>query len=221
MTERKLARKYLMKKGGRFISNNDESKMVTRYDDELMFECYDEKTGETWSASDVDEALDFFYGVRETKEDEHVINAREAAKIYLMGKGERSVIECNRIVNRWDDDIEFECKDDDNGTFKIVSDVEEALDFLFKTSDQSEAISTESIAIDSVTYEDQNPICIPVWQKYILSVEEAAEYFGMDEEKIVDLMEDYPGSNWIITIDGVLMVKRKLFAQFLDCVSAI
>lgn len=221
MTERKLARKYLMKKGGRFISNNDESKMVTRYDDELMFECYDEKTGETWSASDVDEALDFFYGVRETKEDEHVINAREAAKIYLMGKGERSVIECNRIVNRWDDDIEFECKDDDNGTFKIVSDVEEALDFLFKTSDQSEAISTESIAIDSVTYEDQNPICIPVWQKYILSVEEAAEYFGVSEDKMFNIILDNPDAKWFVGVDGHMRIKRKLFEQFIDGLSAM
>lgn len=239
MTERELTRKYLMKKGGRFVSNADESKIVTRWDVDLAFECYDEKLGESNTVFDIDKALDFFYGTGEDKADKNVISEREAAKIYLMGKDGRAVTEGPRSVVRWPCipcspyESEFECED--YMTTKTVSDIEEALDFLFDESDQrenidseseaiseeSEAISTESEAIDSVTYDDQAPIFVPTWERYILTIEEAADYFGMDEEKIVALMEDYPGSNWIITIDGVLMVKRKLFAQFLDCVSAI
>lgn len=239
MTERELTRKYLMKKGGRFISNADESKIVTRWDVDLAFECYDEKLGESNTVFDIDKALDFFYGTGEDKADKNVISEREAAKIYLMGKDGRAVTEGPRSVVRWPCspcspyESEFECED--YMTTKTVSDIEEALDFLFDESDQrenidseseaisaeGEAISTESEAIDSVTYEDQNPIYIPAWERYVLSVEEASEYFGVSEEKIMDWIIHNPGAKWFFTVDGEPRIKRKLFEQFIDGLSAM
>lgn len=57
---------------------------------------------------------------------------------------------------------------------------------------------------------------IPLWEKYTLTIQEAAEYFHIGEKKLRKLVEDDADANYIIMNGNRVMIKRKLFEQFID-----
>lgn len=57
---------------------------------------------------------------------------------------------------------------------------------------------------------------IPLWEKYTLTIQEAAEYFHIGEKKLRKLVEDDTEANYIIMNGNRVMIKRKLFEQFID-----
>ena len=57
---------------------------------------------------------------------------------------------------------------------------------------------------------------IPVWRKYTLSVQEAAEYFRIGDKKMRKLIEENPGANYILWNGTRPQIKRRLFEQYLD-----
>lgn len=57
---------------------------------------------------------------------------------------------------------------------------------------------------------------IPVWQKYALSVKEAAEYFHLGETKLRKLIRRDRYAPYLIWNGGRVYFKRKMFEEFLD-----
>lgn len=57
---------------------------------------------------------------------------------------------------------------------------------------------------------------IPVWEKYSLTIEEAAAYFRIGENKLRKLAEEYRTSNWVLMNGTRVQIKRRQFEQFLD-----
>ena len=57
---------------------------------------------------------------------------------------------------------------------------------------------------------------VPLWEKYILTIQEAAEYFHIDEKKLRKLVEEKADADFIIMNGNRAMIKRKLFEQYLD-----
>ena len=57
---------------------------------------------------------------------------------------------------------------------------------------------------------------IPYWERYMLTIREAAEYFHIGEKKMRQIAEQYEGSNFIILNGNRTMIKRKSFERFLD-----
>ena len=57
---------------------------------------------------------------------------------------------------------------------------------------------------------------IPYWERYMLTIREAAEYFHIGEKKMRQITEQYEGSNFIILNGNRTMIKRKSFERFLD-----
>ena len=57
---------------------------------------------------------------------------------------------------------------------------------------------------------------VPLWEKYILTIQEAAEYFHIGEKKLKKLVEDVENADFIIMNGNRVMIKRKLFEKYLD-----
>lgn len=62
---------------------------------------------------------------------------------------------------------------------------------------------------------------IPVWEKYTLSIEEAAVYFRIGENKLRRLINENPNADYILWNGTWAQIKRKKFEEVIDELSAI
>lgn len=62
---------------------------------------------------------------------------------------------------------------------------------------------------------------IPVWEKYTLTVEEAAVYFRIGENKLRELISSNRRADWILYNGNRAQIKRKKFEEFIDSVNYI
>ena len=62
---------------------------------------------------------------------------------------------------------------------------------------------------------------IPFWERYMLTIREAAEYFHIGEKKMRHIVEEYEGADFIIMNGNRAMIKRKNFEKFLDTATAV
>ena len=62
---------------------------------------------------------------------------------------------------------------------------------------------------------------IPFWERYMLTIREAAEYFHIGEKKMRQIVEEYEGADFIIMNGNRAMIKRKNFEKFLDTATAV
>ena len=46
--------------------------------------------------------------------------------------------------------------------------------------------------------DEMNQVDVPIWEKYTLTIEEAAKYFRIGENKLRKLAEENPNANWVI-----------------------
>ena len=57
---------------------------------------------------------------------------------------------------------------------------------------------------------------IPYWEKYMLTLREAAEYFHIGEKKMRQIVDDNMDANFLLESGNRVMIKRKLFEEYLD-----
>lgn len=62
---------------------------------------------------------------------------------------------------------------------------------------------------------------IPVWKKYTLSIEEAAAYFRIGENKLRRLVAEEPGAEFVLWNGTRAQIKRKKFEEVVDQLNAI
>ena len=62
---------------------------------------------------------------------------------------------------------------------------------------------------------------VPVWHKYVLSVEEAATYFRIGETKLRNIIAQNETANFILRNGNRYQIKRELFENFIDGLSCI
>lgn len=62
---------------------------------------------------------------------------------------------------------------------------------------------------------------IPIWEKYTLSIEEAALYFRIGENKFRALIENDKTGKLLLWNDNRVQIKRELFEHFVDELEAI
>lgn len=62
---------------------------------------------------------------------------------------------------------------------------------------------------------------IPYWEKYMLTLRQAAEYFHVGEKKMRQIVDDNMDANFLLESGNRIMIKRKLFEEFLDRASVI
>lgn len=62
---------------------------------------------------------------------------------------------------------------------------------------------------------------IPIWRKYTLSVEEAAVYFRIGENKLRSLINEDKNADYLLWNGNRVQIKRAKFEQFVDKLEAI
>ena len=62
---------------------------------------------------------------------------------------------------------------------------------------------------------------IPYWEKYMLTLREAAEYFHIGEKKMRQIVDENMDANFLLESGNRIMIKRKLFEEYLDSASVI
>lgn len=62
---------------------------------------------------------------------------------------------------------------------------------------------------------------IPYWEKYMLTLREAAEYFHIGEKKMRQIVDENMDANFLLTSGNRVMIKRKLFEAYLNAASVI
>lgn len=62
---------------------------------------------------------------------------------------------------------------------------------------------------------------IPIWEKYTLSIEEAAEYFRIGENKLRHIISKDKFADFILWNGNRAQIKRKLFEKYIDKLSFI
>ena len=69
--------------------------------------------------------------------------------------------------------------------------------------------------------DEMNRTDVPIWEKYTLTIEEAAKYFRIGENKLRKLAEENPTANWVILNGNRIQIKRKQFEKMIDTVDTI
>ena len=62
---------------------------------------------------------------------------------------------------------------------------------------------------------------IPYWEKYMLTLREAAEYFHIGEKKMRQIVEENMDARFLLENGNRVMIKRKLFEEYLNNASVI
>ncbi len=62
---------------------------------------------------------------------------------------------------------------------------------------------------------------VPIWERYALTIEEATSYFRIGENKLRQIVQDNPDSEFVVRIGNRSLIKRKLFEQYLDKAKAL
>ncbi len=55
---------------------------------------------------------------------------------------------------------------------------------------------------------------IPIWEKYVLSIQEASLYFRIGEKKLRKIIDENPEANYILWNGTRALIKRVVFEQF-------
>lgn len=64
-------------------------------------------------------------------------------------------------------------------------------------------------------------IIVPVSEKFCLTIEEAAAYFGIGEEKIRKLISSNPDAAYVLRNGRKTVIKRALFENYLNDINSI
>ncbi|MCI8532047.1 MAG: helix-turn-helix domain-containing protein [Lachnospiraceae bacterium] len=62
---------------------------------------------------------------------------------------------------------------------------------------------------------------VPIWYKYTLTIEEAAEYFRIGQNRLRQLVADNPDADYVLMIGNRVQIKRKLFEAYIDLATAV
>lgn len=66
------------------------------------------------------------------------------------------------------------------------------------------------------TYNEEVIPSVPLWEKYTLTIREAAEYFHIGEKRLRSIVENNSTADFILRNGNRIMIKRKLFERYID-----
>lgn len=62
---------------------------------------------------------------------------------------------------------------------------------------------------------------IPVWEKFTLSIKEAAAYFNIGENKIRTIANNNREADWVLWNNTKVLIKRQKFEKYIDGLNCI
>ena len=69
--------------------------------------------------------------------------------------------------------------------------------------------------------QNNNTNIVPLWEKYTLTIREAAEYFHIGENRLRLIVDENPNADFVLINGNRVMIKKKLFEKYIDSVSEI
>lgn len=57
---------------------------------------------------------------------------------------------------------------------------------------------------------------VPLWEKYLLSIPEASEYFGIGAAKLRQIVSENPSADYVFWNGTRAMIKRKILEKYID-----
>lgn len=57
---------------------------------------------------------------------------------------------------------------------------------------------------------------IPIWEKYTLTIDDAAVYFRIGQRRLRQIAAENPNADFLLSNGNRIQIKRKLFEQFID-----
>ena len=73
------------------------------------------------------------------------------------------------------------------------------------------------------SYKKRNVLSVPIWEKYMLTVDEAVQYFEIGEKKIRNLIAENNGTDLCFTVQigNKSLINRRKFEEFLNQTTAL
>ncbi|MBP5555450.1 MAG: transposase [Lachnospiraceae bacterium] len=62
---------------------------------------------------------------------------------------------------------------------------------------------------------------VPLWEKYTLTIREAAEYFNIGEKRLRSIVYSNPNADFVVMNGNRAMIKRKIFELYIDKATAV
>ena len=62
---------------------------------------------------------------------------------------------------------------------------------------------------------------IPVWNRYLLTIVEAAQFYHIGEKKLRQLVDIYPNGDFYVQVGNKVLIKKERFEKFIDESTAI
>lgn len=57
---------------------------------------------------------------------------------------------------------------------------------------------------------------MPFWEKYTLTIREAAEYFHIGEKRLRELVDEDDRADYLLWIGNRVLIKKRVFERFID-----
>lgn len=57
---------------------------------------------------------------------------------------------------------------------------------------------------------------VPIWERYTLTISEAAQYYNIGEKKLRKLVDEHYDADFIVMNGNKVLIKRKMFERFID-----
>ena len=73
---------------------------------------------------------------------------------------------------------------------------------------------TERKSYDTLMLNEENKF--NWWNKYLLSVEEAAQYFGIGEKRLREYISRHHNADFIVLNGTKTLIKKKMFERYID-----
>lgn len=62
---------------------------------------------------------------------------------------------------------------------------------------------------------------VPVWEKFTLTIQEAAGYFNLGEKKIRQLVRENEESGFVLQNGNKILIKREKFEEYINSVNSV
>lgn len=62
---------------------------------------------------------------------------------------------------------------------------------------------------------------VPIWQRYTLTIEEAAAYFRIGEKKLSQIVAEDETAPFVLMNGNRIQIKRRLFEQYIDTATVV
>ncbi len=62
---------------------------------------------------------------------------------------------------------------------------------------------------------------VPIWQRYTLTIEEAAAYFRIGEKKLRQIVAEDETAAFVLMNGNRIQIKRRLFEQYIDTATVV